>query len=391
MSSDSGKELKGKIKEKGNNKEYKWKELLYELFYEIKSEILGKKIEISEDEYQENIKSSTIPLLVKYIHDSIQILIEKKVESISELKLEETNHFSSNNELYLKKMEAKERYLIKLCFQNKLQKDAIENKLNDYMEMEEKFEELKTKLKYEDGRFLNNDRKDNEIIIIRGENSNLKKTINNLEKQIQELNKKILEKSKLISELENRNKNLNVKMDKIQKQNEILNSNNININNLTGNNTKNNILLNNINNIENLNQHIQGKFTNYFNCDLNKYDENNNKYFPYKKVKNKILNEKKNQRDSLSNTKNELSEKTKSDFLNKYFAVNKINYNKINLPLNNSYAKINYYPIGENNNKSNINKNIPLINRNSNLNFIKQVIFSGENTNNKRASTNKIN
>ena len=62
-------------------------------------------------------------------------------------------------------MEAKERYLIKLCFQNKLQKDAIENKLNDYMEMEEEFEELKTKLKFEDGCFLNNDRKDNEIII----------------------------------------------------------------------------------------------------------------------------------------------------------------------------------------------------------------------------------
>ena len=165
---------------------------------------------------------------------------------------------------------------------------------------------------------------------------------------------------------------------------------NYGINNLTGNNTKNNIIHNNINNIENLNQHIQGKFTNYFNCDLNKYDENNNKYFPHKKVKNKILNEKKNQRDSLSNTKNELSEKTKSDFLNRYFAVNKINYNKINLPLNNSYAKINYYPIGDNN-KSNINKNIPLINRNSNLNFIKQVIFSGENTNSKRASTNKIN
>ena len=75
-------------------------------------------------------------------------------------------------------------------------------------------------------------------------------------------------------------------MNYLKKQNEILNSNNININNLTGNNTKNNIIHNNINNIENLNQHIQGKFTNYFNCDLNKYDENNNKYFPHKKVKN---------------------------------------------------------------------------------------------------------
>ena len=48
----------------------------------------------------------------------------------------------------------------------------MENKIEEYMEMEDEFEEMKTKLKYEDGRFLKNDRKDNEIIIIRGENSN---------------------------------------------------------------------------------------------------------------------------------------------------------------------------------------------------------------------------
>ena len=39
------------------NSEHKWKELLYNLFYEIKSEILGKKIEIEEEEYQENIRN----------------------------------------------------------------------------------------------------------------------------------------------------------------------------------------------------------------------------------------------------------------------------------------------------------------------------------------------
>ena len=290
-----------KKKELKNNNEYKWKELLYELFYEIKSEILGTRIEINEDEYQENIKSSTIPILVKYIHDSIQILIKKKTESIPEQKLEDNKNISSNNnnknikynESYIKKLEAKERYLIKLSFQNKLQKDAMENKLNDYMEMEEEFEEMKTKLKYEDGRFLNNDRKDNEVIIIRGENSNLKKTINNLEKQIKDLNKEISDKAKLISELQNENKNLNAKIDKIQKQNEILNSHNININinNVTGNNTKNNIQHNSINNIDNLNNHMQGKYTNYFNCDYNTHDEKNNKYLHYKKIKNKKIKE----------------------------------------------------------------------------------------------------
>ena len=84
MSFESSPESKEKVKESNSNKEHKWKELLYELFYEIKSEILGTKIEINEDEYQENVKTSTIPILIRYIHDSIQILIQKKTESISE-------------------------------------------------------------------------------------------------------------------------------------------------------------------------------------------------------------------------------------------------------------------------------------------------------------------
>ena len=72
--------LEDNEKQVNNSKEHKWKELLYELFYEIKSEILGKKIEIEEDEYQDNVRAITIPKLVNYIHDSIQILINKKIE-----------------------------------------------------------------------------------------------------------------------------------------------------------------------------------------------------------------------------------------------------------------------------------------------------------------------
>ena len=49
------------ILDDNKNSEHKWKELLYNLFYEIKSEILGTKIEIEEDEYQENIRNITIP------------------------------------------------------------------------------------------------------------------------------------------------------------------------------------------------------------------------------------------------------------------------------------------------------------------------------------------
>ena len=56
------------------------KELVYALFYEITSEIKGCKIEIDEDEYQENIRTTPWEQLINYINDSIKILINKKFE-----------------------------------------------------------------------------------------------------------------------------------------------------------------------------------------------------------------------------------------------------------------------------------------------------------------------
>ena len=421
MSLELSEESKEKGKKNNSNKEHMWKELLYELFYEIKSEILGTKIEIEEEEYQENIKTITIPKLVKYIHDSIQILIKKKIDESKKEQKEEDNLIFNNKdnnmkieldnnemlkyETILKKLECKERYLTKLNFQNKLQKDAMENKISDYMEMEDEFEEMKTKLKYEDGRFLNNDRKDNEIIIIRGENSNLKKMIKKLEQQITDLNKEISQKSKLISDLETEKKNLKEKLEEAKKHNDILNSHsiNINFNNMSGSNNKNSIQQNNnvnsINNVENINRHTTTKYPHYFNSELNTgkiKDEKMSKYFPYKKIHNKILNNKHNQRESLSNTKNESSEKLKSDFLNKYFTgkgINKnnninVNGNTSNMPLNNSCVKVNYFPIAKNN-KPNNNNIKPYFNRNMNYNLMKKVVSSGGN-NCSRSTTNKI-
>ena len=414
-------------KSKFQKKEHQWKELLYNLFFEIKSEILNTKLEIEEDEYQENIKTTTIPQLVNYIHDSIQILLKKKIEdskeeqreldkkfylntniisneNINKINREETNF--SEYESIIKNLESKQRILTKNVFQQKLQIDAMENKIEEYMEMEDEFEEMKTKLKYEDGRFLNNDRKDNEIIIIRGENSNLKKMIKKLEQQITDLNKEISEKAKLISDLETEKKNLKEKLEEAKKHNDILNSHsiNINFNNMSGSNNKNSIQQNNnvnsINNVENINRHTTTKYPHYFNSELNTgkiKDEKMSKYFPYKKIHNKILNNKHNQRESLSNTKNESSEKLKSDFLNKYFTgkgINKnnninVNGNTSNMPLNNSCVKVNYFPIAKNNKPNNNNNIKPYFNRNMNYNLMKKVVSSGGN-NCSRSTTNKI-
>ena len=393
-------------KPKNNSKEYKWKELLYELFYEIKSEILGCKIEIEEDEYQENIRTTTIPKLVSYIHDSIQILIKKKIEdSKNEQKEEDEKYYqilySKNNtnnplssdekaqyENIIRKLEAKERILSKINFQDKLQKDAMENKIGEYMEMEEEFEEMKTKLKYEDGRFLNNDRKDNEIIIIRGENSNLKKSIKNLEQQIINFEKDKKQKNEIINKLQNEINQFKIKLEEAEKQNEILNSHsiNININNVTGTNNKNGVSQNNNN--TNNNNNKMGNMGNNTNKNNDK-----NKLFPCQKIKAKILNNKNHNDEILSNTRNESLEKINSNLLNKILVGNKVN--KTNTHLNNSCVKVNHYPLANNQKQNffnnNSSNNMPFFNRNNmkNFNIMKKIMPSGGN-NSSRSNSTKI-
>ena len=355
-----------------NSKEYKWKDLLYELFFEIKSEILGQKIEIEEDEYRDNLKKTSIPNLVKYIHDSIQILINKKIEEIKIKQKNDDNKYyleinknnkniipmlineSNQYENIIRKLEEKERYLNKIIFQNNLQKDAMENKMGELMDMEEEFEEMKTKLKYDEGRFLENDRKDNEIIILRRENSNLKQSISKLEEEALNFKNEIENNKNEINNLQNEIKKLNIKIEDLQKQNENLKANNININinNITGTNTKNEILPNN-------------------------------------NINNMVLNIKKNNIEIMNNTRTESLEKVKSDMMNKYLIANKIYRN--NSLINNSF-KTNHFIYGHNylgNNNNQNNSQIQNFKSKVNNNIIRKVI-SPSKENNIRSNSSKV-
>ena len=397
-----------KSKSKFDKKEHKWKELLYNLFYEIKSEIINSKIEIEEDEYQENINSTTIPQLVNYIHDSIQILLKKKIEDTKEEQKELDKKFYLNTNIIscednkekkfqnffeyeniIRNLESKQRILTKNYFQQKLQIDAMENKIEEYMEMEDEFEEMKTKLKYEDGRFLNNDRKDNEILIIRGENSILKTEINKLEEKVKSLEEIINTKEKKIEEI---NKELEKMKNKFEQKNETTNispSININIrnvhsnsNNDINNETENsNLKKNNYNPNRNSTNFITNSkfFYNYVNEQISlnnkkntfssKKKKDNKNYYRNKtskdkkllsqKIKNKLLNNKNNICDLLSTTRNESLDKAKQDLLNKYLIGIKGNKNFFNL--NNSSVKVNnltgnvYYKKNNNGNNSGMN------------------------------------
>ena len=412
-------------KSKYQKKEHKWKELLYNLFYEIKSEILNTKLEIEEDEYQENINTTTIPQLVNYIHDSIQILLKKKIEDSKEeqkeidkkyymeknskkgenqnkINIEDTNFLEY--ESIIKNLESKQRILTKNVFQQKLQIDAMENKIEEYMEMEDEFEEMKTKLKYEDGRFLNNDRKDNEILIIRGENSILKNEINKLEEKVKSLEEEVNKKELKIEEINKELENLKNKFDEKQNEANTAPSININISNVHSNSNinNNNNEINNMNNNEteggnlikkniyNPNRNSSNFITNskFFYNYVNEQISINNKkntfsskkkkektekmnhknYYRNKtskdkkllsqKIKTKLLNNKNNICDLLSTTRNESLDRAKQDLLNKYLIGIKGNKNIMNL--NNSCMKVNsltgkiYYKKSGNNNMNNI-------------------------------------
>ena len=363
------------ILDDNKNSEHKWKELLYNLFYEIKSEILGTKIEIEEDEYQENIRNITIPKLILYIHESIQILISNKIESSkNEQKIEDNKYYTEigskgympiildqgeklKYENIIKKLEEKERILYKINFHHKLQKEAMENKISEYMEMEDEFEEMKVKLKYEDGRFLNNDRKDNEILIIRSENSKLKITVDELEKKIKKLEEINEEKNKKIKVLNDKINELKLKIE--EKQTELNLSQNYfkNISNNNNSNTKTKCILNHEENGSN--ETIKHKIKNYYKLSNGKEkDEHNNtvKYYRnqnmnlyhgnFNKVQPKILsyknkkihdenitnNDKKSTKvntnnDLLSTTRNEFTERLSHKYLSGNDKVKRKNNN----------------------------------------------------------------
>ena len=129
--------------------------------------------------------------------------------------------------------------------------------------MQEEFEDLKDKVKYEGGRFLNNERKENEILILRQENSILKREISKFEKlqklnetlkkdymtkidylqsQIEQLNKtikKYQESNLNINKIDDNNKNKIEEKNKEKEENIIKEENNSEeANNFSNNNNK---------------------------------------------------------------------------------------------------------------------------------------------------------
>ena len=136
--------------------------------YSFYTELLNEISEYSPKDNHSNNKSHknlNITQLIKYIKESTSKLIDLKVSFLSSQNND--NNRIVQNETYLQKVESDLRYYYQKFFVYKIQNDALEEKVKLYQIMQQKFEELKEKVKFVGGKFLDNERKENEILILR--------------------------------------------------------------------------------------------------------------------------------------------------------------------------------------------------------------------------------
>ena len=99
------------------------------------------------------------------------------------------------------------RHHIYQNFMKQTQINILENDIESYIEMEQEFDAMKEKFKYENGNFLHNEKKEHEILILRAENSNLKKFIDKTQKAIEAKEKQIESYKKSATIITNTNTN----------------------------------------------------------------------------------------------------------------------------------------------------------------------------------------
>ena len=339
--------------------------LLYkELFLTNKS--------FSSDNYYKNCQKKLTSLLnnernnpnafgdiLKVFNESIKRIIETKLKEINS----SLNQYKSN----LLFLEQSNRHLVKHNFLKQTKIDILENEIDSYIEMEEEFDEMKEKLKYENGKFLHNEKKENEILILRAENSNLKKIIDKNERTIEE-KESIIEsiKKKSSSMLNTNNNTIKNSFELNDTDNPIFQHQNHN--KKCGHNTSN---INNYKSYNNIQKYKSPK--NDLNYKTNNNSQrSNNKRLSYGE-NNAYQNSKKNIIGNRVTTKELISKRIKNKVLNMK-KIRRINNDSCLEHYNKSSAHITNSIISNNSNSSSkrIKKNL-----NSYFKNIKNNIFNG--------------
>ena len=231
--------------------------------------------------------------LFKYINDilssnisqekkeKIDLYFNKILSLIKKLSSEKKKIISKYDSI-LKLSEEKIRALYSTLFNMKIKITFLENNIDILLRKEKEYRLIKEKtgIIVENGVIIHNDRKENEIFILRTENSNLKNVIKNKEENIKALNDKYKKENSLYSKkLEELNYKIEQLKHKIKIKNNKIKGHScscVNLNSLDANdaNISNN---NNVNN-NNINKNIKINNYNPIKRKCNSNLLNNNKY-----------------------------------------------------------------------------------------------------------------
>ena len=304
------------------------------IYNSIKQCIPNDKISNEKININQDVNTLDCNTLINYIKEFIPLLINQSKDN-KEL---QTHYFQLENQLI--KLDIDNKYYLRNFMKYKILKDALEMKLNAYIGLEEEYEELKEKVKYEGGKFLENDRKDNEIIILRRENSTLKKEIAKLEKKNKKNQKKNKEYTTQIKDYESTIESLNKKITNLEKslKEYTTKANDFN-KNLHHNNSCTNI--GNINNESSLikldnNSTINGNFNYSFKNIKNIHNPNNNHLVNFLSPKYDILGiEPHKNQNSIKKNTNSINTNLFNITYNQI--MNKINKKKVKLPSKNDF------------------------------------------------------
>ena len=221
-------------------------------------ESINNNLNLLQEHFEINLKKITD----KSIHNKINSYF-KEIFALLDLLKEEKNYFLSQYELNLRKDEQKIRMLYSDIFNLKIKNSYLENNLENFNKKENEYKLIKEKtgLLIENGNIIYTDRKDNEIFILRQENSNLKAVVKNNEIELKTL-KKQCEDEKLILE------------QKIKKLNHDLSILNHNLKTKVSKSISKNLSKSNINLITN-NEINHNDIKNIFNFDISNTFKNN--------------------------------------------------------------------------------------------------------------------
>ena len=198
------------------SKDKEIKDELYEIFLELRQKVVNLKNYPNQPVNYQNKNNdnnclTAIKTLLHLIHELINLIPDKiKSQPIINTSRIQNNNQKNNNtinskstfesprtekskpkhensrqlENHILKLENDTRIYLKKIFSQKIQKEILQSKIQNSIKTEQEFESLKEKVKYQNGKFLDNDRMENEILILRQENSNLKNEITVLESKI---------------------------------------------------------------------------------------------------------------------------------------------------------------------------------------------------------------